>query len=442
METELAEPEPFIYFSSFLVGADVITIIIQSSFLIMLLFLSGLISGSEVAFFSLSNSEIKSYQKNESGNINKVVSLLKTPEKLLATILILNNLINVAIITLSAYFAWGMFGKSALVFLVLTVIITLIIVFFGEIIPKVYANKNRFFFIKKSSIIINVSSVVFKPLILFLISISNTFKSKEKVLLESTTEELNRAMKLTIDKETSTEEKNILEGIINFGSIKTKEIMKSRVDMVAVDFDFTFEKIAKLINISGFSRIPVYKETIDNIEGVLYVKDLIPHLNEPSFEWREKIRPAFFVPESKNIDVLFKDFQEKRVHLAVVIDEYGGVSGLVTLEDVIEEILGDIRDEFDFDDDFQFKKIDNNTYLFEGKTSLNDFCKLTKMDKNYFNLVKGESESLGGLLLELNSKIPNKGDKIKFDKFIFTIMSVDNKRIKRVRVYKKYNKKN
>ncbi len=442
METELAEPEPFIYFSSFLVGADVITIIIQSSFLIMLLFLSGLISGSEVAFFSLSNSEIKSYQKNESGNINKVVSLLKTPEKLLATILILNNLINVAIITLSAYFAWGMFGKSALVFLVLTVIITLIIVFFGEIIPKVYANKNRFFFIKKSSIIINVSSVVFKPLILFLISISNTFKSKEKVLLESTTEELNRAMNLTIDKETSTEEKNILEGIINFGSIKTKEIMKSRVDMVAVDFDFTFEKIAKLINISGFSRIPVYKETIDNIEGILYVKDLIPHLNEPSFEWREKIRPAFFVPESKNIDVLFKDFQEKRVHLAVVIDEYGGVSGLVTLEDVIEEILGDIRDEFDFDDDFQFKKIDNNTYLFEGKTSLNDFCKLTKMDKNYFNQVKGESESLGGLLLELNSKIPNKGDKIKFDKFIFTIMSVDNKRIKRVRVYKKYNKKN
>ena len=442
METELAEPEPFIYFSSFLVGADVITIIIQSSFLIMLLFLSGLISGSEVAFFSLSNSEIKSYQKNESGNINKVVSLLKTPEKLLATILILNNLINVAIITLSAYFAWGMFGKSALVFLVLTVIITLIIVFFGEIIPKVYANKNRFFFIKKSSIIINVSSVIFKPLILFLISISNTFKSKEKVLLESTTEELNRAMNLTIDKETSTEEKNILEGIINFGSIKTKEIMKSRVDMVAVDFDFTFEKIAKLINISGFSRIPVYKETIDNIEGILYVKDLIPHLNEPSFEWREKIRPAFFVPESKNIDVLFKDFQEKRVHLAVVIDEYGGVSGLVTLEDVIEEILGDIRDEFDFDDDFQFKKIDNNTYLFEGKTSLNDFCKLTKMDKNYFNQVKGESESLGGLLLELNSKIPNKGDKIKFDKFIFTIMSVDNKRIKRVRVYKKYNKKN
>ena len=442
METEVADPEPFIYLSSFLFGPDVITIIFQSSVLITLLFLSGLISGSEIAFFSLSNSEIKNIQKNQSRVVNKVVSLLKTPEKLLATILILNNLINVAIITLSAYFAWEMFGKSAFVFLVLTVITTLIIVFFGEIIPKVYANKNRIVFIKTSSVLINVSSIVFKPLILFLVSISSTFKSKKKILLESTKEELNRAMNLTINKETSTEEKNILEGIINFGSIKTKEIMRSRVDMIAVDFDFTFEKTAKLINNSGFSRIPVYKETVDNIEGVLYVKDLIPHLNETSFEWRKKIRPAFFVPESKNIDVLFKDFQEKRVHLAIVIDEYGGVSGLVTLEDVIEEILGDIRDEFDFDDDFQFKKIDNNTYLFEGKTSLNDFCKLTKMDKNYFNLVKGESESLGGLLLELNSKIPNKGDKIKFDKFIFTIMSVDNKRIKRVRVYKKYNKKN
>ena len=317
MEIEVADPEPFIYLSSFLVEPDLITIIFQSLVLIMLLFLSGLISGSEVAFFSLSNSEIKKIKKNQSRNVNKVVSLLKTPEKLLATILILNNLINVAIITLSAYFAWGMFGKSAFVFLGLTIITTLIIVFFGEIIPKVYANKNKGLFIKTSSVIINISSVFFKPLISFLVSISNTFKSKKKVLLESTTEELNRAMNLTINKETSTEEKNILEGIINFGSIKTKEIMKSRVDMIAVDFDFTFEKIAKLINNSGFSRIPVYKETVDNIEGILYVKDLIPHLNETSFEWRKKIRPAFFVPESKNIDVLFKDFQEKSRKLKI-----------------------------------------------------------------------------------------------------------------------------
>ena len=441
MEIDLPEPELFIHISSTLIGPDIITILFQLFILITLLVFSGLISGSEVAFFSLSNSEIKTIQKTHKGSINKVVSLLQTPEKLLATILILNNLINVAIITLSAYFAWNIFGKSAFVFLILTVVTTLVIVFFGEIIPKVYANKNKFIFVKTASTIINISSIFFNPLVWVLVSISNSFKTKKKILLESTKEELNKAMSLTIDKETSTEEKNILEGIINFGSIKTKEIMRSRLDIVAVDFKDSFEKISKLINQSGLSRIPVYKENIDNVEGVLYVKDLIPHLKEASFDWREKIRPAFFVPESKNIDILFKDFQEKRVHLAIVIDEYGGVSGLVTLEDVIEEILGDIRDEFDFEDDFQFKKIDNNTYLFEGKTSLNDFCKLTKMDKNYFNEIKGESESLGGLLLEINSKIPNKGDKIKFHKFIFTIMSVDNKRIKRVRVYKKNNKK-
>ena len=441
MEIDLPEPELFIHISSVLIGPDIVTLLFQLFILITLLIFSGLISGSEVAFFSLSNSEIKTIQKTQKGSVNKVLFLLQTPEKLLATILILNNLINVAIITFSAYFAWGLFGKSAFVFFMLTVVTTLVIVFFGEIIPKVYANKNKFIFIKTASTIITISSTLFSPLVLFLVSISNSFKTKKKILLESTKEELNKAMSLTIDKETSTEEKNILEGIINFGSIKTKEIMRSRMDIVAVDLEDSFEKTSKLINKSGLSRIPVYKETIDNIEGVLYVKDLIPHLKETTFEWRKKIRPAFFVPESKNIDILFKDFQEKRVHLAIVIDEYGGVSGLVTLEDVIEEILGDIKDEFDFEGDLLFKKIGNNTYLFEGKTSLNDFCKITKMDKNFFNKIKGESESLGGLLLEINSKIPNKGDKIKFHKFIFTIMSVDNKRIKRVRVYKKHNKK-
>jgi gliding motility-associated protein GldE len=244
-------------------------------------------------------------------------------------------------------------------------------------------------------------------------------------------------MSLTIDKNTSKQEKNILEGIINFGSIKVKEIMKSRVDIVAVEANDSFKKVSELINKSGYSRIPVYKETIDNIEGVLYVKDMIPYLNDVNFDWTKKIRPAFFVPENKNIDVLFKDFQEKRVHLSLVIDEYGGVSGLITLEDIIEEIVGDIKDEFDFEDDFYYKKIDNSTFLFDGKTSLNDLCKVMNIHKDFFNISKGESESLGGLILELNSKIPSVGDKIKYDKFIFTIMSVDKKRIKRVRVFKK-----
>ena len=423
-----------------ILDVDLLSITIQVSILMSLMVLSGLISGSEVAFFSLTNTQKKTINTSGPESLVKMIRLLQKPEKLLATILILNNLVNVAVITLSAYFTWNIFGKSNLVFLTLTIVVTLVIVFFGEIIPKVYANKNKMFFVKGSHRIISFSYFIFKPLVYILLSLSNALKPQEKIYLESTKEELNKAMSLTIDKSTSVEEKNILEGIINFGTIKTKEIMKSRVDVVAFEKEESFKEIAQKIIKYGYSRIPVYKETIDNIEGVLYVKDLIPHLKEDVYNWNKKIRPAFFVPENKNIDSLFKDFQEKRVHLAMVIDEYGGVSGLITLEDIIEEIVGDIKDEFDFEETFQYKKIDKNTFLFEGKTSLNDFCKAVGERKDYFNSAKGESESLGGLLLEINSKIPSKGDKIKFDNYIFTIMSVDNKRIRRVKVYRKSKK--
>ena len=430
-------PEPSLIVINQFLNFDVFNLFLQGGLLLFLLVFSAIISGSEVAFFSLSQTEIKKYAKEKNKRLTNAVNLLKSPDKLLANILIVNNLINVAIITLSAYFTWSSFGKSAYVFFVLTFVVTAVIIFCGEIIPKVYASKNKKLFIKTSSLVLIPSNVIFKPLILMLIKISQAFKNNKRELLESSKEELNKAMSLTIDKSTSKEEKDILKGIINFGSIKVKEIMKSRVDIVAFEIDESFEKISELINKSGDSRIPVFKETIDNIEGVLYVKDLLPHLNDKNFDWTKKIRPAFFVPENKNIDVLFKDFQEKRVHLSLVIDEYGGVSGLVTLEDIIEEIVGDIKDEFDFEEDFYYKKIDSNTFLFDGKTSLNDLCKVLNIHKDFFDASKGESESLGGLILELNSKIPSVGDKIKFDNFIFTIMSVDNKRIKRVRVFKK-----
>ena len=430
-------PEPSLIVINQFLNFDVFNLFLQGGLLLFLLVFSAIISGSEVAFFSLSQTEIKKYAKEKNKRLTNAVNLLKSPDKLLANILIVNNLINVAIITLSAYFTWSSFGKSAYVFFILTFVVTAVIIFCGEIIPKVYASKNKKLFIKTSSLVLIPSNVIFKPLILMLIKISQAFKNNKRELLESSKEELNKAMSLTIDKSTSKEEKDILKGIINFGSIKVKEIMKSRVDIVAFEIDESFEKISELINKSGYSRIPVFKETIDNIEGVLYVKDLLPHLNDKNFDWTKKIRPAFFVPENKNIDVLFKDFQEKRVHLSLVIDEYGGVSGLVTLEDIIEEIVGDIKDEFDFDEDFYYKKIDSNTFLFDGKTSLNDLCKVLNIHKDFFDASKGESESLGGLILELNSKIPSVGDKIKFDNFIFTIMSVDNKRIKRVRVFKK-----
>ena len=430
-------PEPSLIVINQFLNFDVFNLFLQGGLLLFLLVFSAIISGSEVAFFSLSQTEIKKYAKKKNKRLTNAVNLLKSPDKLLANILIVNNLINVAIITLSAYFTWSSFGKSAYVFFILTFVVTAVIIFCGEIIPKVYASKNKKLFIKTSSLVLIPSNVMFKPLILMLIKISQAFKNNKRELLESSKEELNKAMSLTIDKSTSKEEKDILKGIINFGSIKVKEIMKSRVDIVAFEIDESFEKISELINKSGYSRIPVFKETIDNIEGVLYVKDLLPHLNDKNFDWTKKIRPAFFVPENKNIDVLFKDFQEKRVHLSLVIDEYGGVSGLVTLEDIIEEIVGDIKDEFDFEEDFYYKKIDSNTFLFDGKTSLNDLCKVLNIHKDFFDASKGESESLGGLILELNSKIPSVGDKIKFDNFIFTIMSVDNKRIKRVRVFKK-----
>ena len=430
-------PEPSLIVINQFLNFDVFNLFLQGGLLLFLLVFSAIISGSEVAFFSLSQTEIKKYAKEKNKRLTNAVNLLKSPDKLLANILIVNNLINVAIITLSAYFTWSSFGKSAYVFFILTFVVTAVIIFCGEIIPKVYASKNKKLFIKTSSLVLIPSNVIFKPLILMLIKISQAFKNNKRELLESSKEELNKAMSLTIDKSTSKEEKDILKGIINFGSIKVKEIMKSRVDIVAFEIDESFEKISELINKSGYSRIPVFKETIDNIEGVLYVKDLLPHLNDKNFDWTKKIRPAFFVPENKNIDVLFKDFQEKRVHLSLVIDEYGGVSGLVTLEDIIEEIVGDIKDEFDFEEDFYYKKIDSNTFLFDGKTSLNDLCKVLNIHKDFFDTSKGESESLGGLILELNSKIPSVGDKIKFDNFIFTIMSVDNKRIKRVRVFKK-----
>ena len=430
-------PEPSLIVINQFLNFDVFNLFLQGGLLLFLLVFSAIISGSEVAFFSLSQTEIKKYAKEKNKRLTNAVNLLKSPDKLLANILIVNNLINVAIITLSAYFTWSSFGKSAYVFFILTFVVTAVIIFCGEIIPKVYASKNKKLFIKTSSLVLIPSNVIFKPLIVMLIKISQAFKNNKRELLESSKEELNKAMSLTIDKSTSKEEKDILKGIINFGSIKVKEIMKSRVDIVAFEIDESFEKISELINKSGYSRIPVFKETIDNIEGVLYVKDLLPHLNDKNFDWTKKIRPAFFVPENKNIDVLFKDFQEKRVHLSLVIDEYGGVSGLVTLEDIIEEIVGDIKDEFDFEEDFYYKKIDSNTFLFDGKTSLNDLCKVLNIHKDFFDASKGESESLGGLILELNSKIPSVGDKIKFDNFIFTIMSVDNKRIKRVRVFKK-----
>ncbi|MEM8893592.1 MAG: gliding motility-associated protein GldE [Bacteroidota bacterium] len=414
--------------------------IFSGSFFLVLLLLSGLISGSEVAFFSLSQDEIARCKSSSNPAEKSIASLLTSPQKLLATILVLNNLVNISIVTLSAFVTWQLTGTTepeGTILVVLSIVITGFIVYFGEIIPKVYANQNRIQFARLSSGLLNFSYSILSPLTWFLLGIGNVIERRiERKGYSVSVEQLNDALELTAEKEATEEEKGILKGIVNFGTLSVKQVMKSRVDITAFDMETDFHELMDQINKTGYSRLPIYNETIDKIEGILYIKDLLPHLEqEEDFNWQALPRPPFFVPESKKIDSLFKDFQEKRVHMAIVVDEYGGTSGLVTLEDIIEEIVGEINDEFDEENEIAYNKLDSNTYIFEGKTSLNDFCKIIDEDISLFEQVKGESESLGGLLLEINSKLPNSGDKIKFDRFVFTVVAVDQRRIKRVRVF-------
>lgn len=436
MEPDPGEPLT----ASLLLATQLPFYIFSGSFFVILLLLSGLISGSEVAFFSLSQEEIARCKGSSNPSEKSIAALLLHPQKLLAIILVLNNLINISIVTLSAFVTWQITGTTTpegTVIVLLSVIITGFIVYFGEIIPKVYANQNRIQFARLSSALIAFSYRLLSPLTWFLIGIGNIIEKRiERKGYNISVEELNEALELTAEKEATDEEKGILKGIVNFGTLSVKQVMKSRVDITAFDRETDFHELMDQINKRGYSRLPIYNETVDKIEGILYIKDLLPHLEkEDDFSWQSLLRPAFFVPESKKIDSLFKDFQEKHVHMAIVVDEYGGTSGLVTLEDIIEEIVGEINDEFDEENEIAYNKLDSNTYIFEGKTSLNDFCKIIEDDISLFEEVKGESESLGGLLLEINSKLPHAGDKIKFNRFVFTVVAVDQRRIKRVRVF-------
>lgn len=405
---------------------------------VLLLLGSALVSGSEVAFFSLTNDDLFQLSEEDTAESSKVLSLVESPKSLLSTILILNNLINIAIVTLTTFVSWSIFGldaKGIVIILVQTVGITFAIVFFGEIVPKVYANKARVSFSKIMAPSISFFNTLLRPISYLLMSMGNLIESKiEKRSYSLSVNELNQALEITTE-DAAEDEKDILRGIVNFGTLTVKQVMKSRMDITAVDVDMDFHELMDRINKSGFSRIPVYEETIDNILGILYIKDLLPHIEkDEDFAWKELIRKSFFVPENKKVDTLLKDFQSKRVHMAIVVDEYGGTSGLVTLEDLIEEIIGEINDEFDDTEDIYFKEIDPNTFIFEGKVSLNDFCKKLDLDGQLFDDVKGESESLGGLLLEINSKLPRQGTKIKFHDMLFTVLAVDARKIKKVKI--------
>jgi len=415
-----------------------IGIVLNFIVILLMLFCSALISGAEVAYFSLTPNDVEDLNQEKSKKALLTLKLLEKPNKLLATILITNNFINIGIIILSTYLTASIFQfpeNSIMEFMFQIVVITFVIVLFGEITPKVYANRNALWFSKWMSIPLNLSSKLFSPLSYLLTSstafIDKRLKRKKEVV---SMDEIAEALELTTETDPNEEEQKILKSIVEFGNIDVKEIMKSRVDVVAIEQKLLFEKVIDLVVDSGFSRIPVYKENFDDVIGILYVKDLIPHLDQKSdFKWQDLIRSAYFVPETKMINDLLKEFQDKKIHLAIVVDEYGGTSGIVTLEDILEEIVGDITDEFD-DDGNIFSVLDDYNFIFEGKISLNDFLKTVKGEIDYFDGVKGDSDSLAGLILELRGVIPSKGEIIKFAPYIFTIESSDSRKIKRIKV--------
>lgn len=430
-------------FPSIIILAEIIQVsvgfwLINGLIFMALLFFSALISGSEVAFFSLTPEDLRDLQSNKDEKSQLIIKLVEAPQKLLSTILILNNLLNISIITFTTVITWSIFGSDDIgitIVLAQIAIVSFFLIFLGEVIPRAYAYNSRIHFAKSMAQTLYVFSIILRPLSTFLMGISNIIERKiEKKGYSLSVTELHQALEITSEN-TTIEEKDILKGIVNFGTLTVKQVMQSRMELTAVEITMDFHELMDKINKSGYSRIPVYNETIDYIEGILYIKDLLKHIDkEEDFKWQELIRKGFFVPENKKVDALLKDFKNKRVHMAIVVDEYGGTSGLVTLEDLIEEIIGEINDEFDDVEDVSFKQIDANTFIFEGKISLNDFCKKLEIDPQVFDEVKGESESLGGLLLELNSRLPKSGTKILYHQFEFIIMAVDAKKIKKVKV--------
>ena len=394
-----------------------------------------MISGSEVAFFSIDPTKLKT-EKNLS-SISKIKKLLNKPNYLLATILISNNLVKVAIIVLSTYLTSILFECKKNILLILIfqlIIVTFLLLLIGEVMPKIYANQKKLSFVKKMSSPLILLNSLFRPLSQILVTSTSIIDKRlntkgHKISIDNLSSELD----FSVEKDTNEEEKRILRSIVEFGNIQVKEIMKSRVDVSALERNETFDNVKKLVISSGYSRIPVYKENFDAVVGILYIKDLLPFLNQKDFEWNILIRTPFFVPEEKMIDELMREFQEKKIHLAIVVDEYGGTSGIVTLEDIIEEIIGDINDEFD-DDGIKFSKLDNKNYIFEGKTSLNNVLKTIEGKLDFFEQIKGEADTLAGLILEIKGNIPEVGEIIKYKHYTFTIESVDKTRVKRIKI--------
>ncbi|AWA29061.1 gliding motility-associated protein GldE [Flavobacterium magnum] len=402
-----------------------------------LLFCTAIVSGAEVAFFSLSQNDLEEASARNPVRARLIAALLEKPKKLLATLVVANNFINIGVVILFSYIGHSLFdtiASKALKFTVEVVFVTFLILLFGEVLPKVYANRNNVKFALWIARPVFVLDRLLSPVSLPMRSV--TLYMQEKLGRQKSNfsvDQLSQALELTSSEETSTEEQKILEGIVSFGNTDTKQVMSPRIDIFALSIDAGFAEVLGKITEKGFSRIPVYRDNIDQIEGVLFVKDIIPHIDTVDFDWTTLLRKPFFVPENKKLDNLLKDFQSMKSHLAIVVDEYGGTSGLVSLEDIIEEIVGDISDEFD-DENINFSQIDDRNFLFEGKIYLKDFYRIVDVDEVIFEERKGEAETLAGLILEILGNFPKKGQKIQFGSYLFTIESVDKKRIRQVKV--------
>lgn len=404
---------------------------------VLLLYASGFVSASEIAFFSLSPSDLNDIEQVKHPADARITALLDDSERLLATILISNNFVNVTIIMLCNYFFASIinFGTSIwLEFLVITVILTFLLLLFGEIMPKIYSAQYTLKFCRKAAPVISFLVSFFHPLSSLLVH-STTLVNKciAKKNYNLSVNELSQALELT-DKNEISEENNILEGIIRFGGETAKEVMTSRLDVVDLDIKTPYKDVLKCIIENAYSRIPIYAGSKDNIKGILYIKDLLPHLNKgDNFRWQSLIRPAYFVPETKMIDDLLRDFQSNKIHIAIVVDEFGGTSGIVTMEDIIEEIVGEIHDEYD-DEERTFVKLKDNVYVFEAKTLLSDFYKITKANPSEFEAVAGDADTLAGLLLEIKGEFPVLHEKLDYNNYVFEVLAMDNRRILKVKV--------
>lgn len=427
------DPEPSLLFST---NLD-INLIIGFVGIFILLFLSAIVSGAEVALFSLSQKDIDDTLQENLSKGKIISNLLDKPKKLLATLLVANNFLNIGVVILFSFIGQNIFAgveSPAFKFILEVILVTFLILLFGEVLPKVYASRNNIKFAKWAAYPVAVLDKLLSPVSLPMRSLTLYLQNKlGKQKNNFSINQLSQALELTDSEGTSSEEQKILEGIVSFGNTDTKQVMSPRIDIFALEISEAFEAICPKIIEKGFSRIPVYKDNIDQIEGVLFVKDLLPYIDKKEFDWTSLIRDAFFVPENKKLDNLLKDFQSLKSHLAIVVDEYGGTSGLVSLEDVIEEIVGDISDEFD-DENLNFSQIDEKNFLFEGKINMKDFYRIVEVNEDIFESNKGEAETLAGFILEILGNFPKKDQKVTFENCVFTIEAVDKKRVKQIKV--------